>query len=181
MCRRCHGYAPQRMLTWTDELRMGSSLRKAALSGEHPQAWRADSCKARQSPHRWNATDPATAALPLCAEMRIIAFITEAPAMRPILIRLGLPIMPATVAPARGPPPWDMPDARQRKIDPQPAPDYEFDRIGSPPQPKRPRVRDRFVPEATWAANQPPSSWPQPASRRDPGVAFRLLRHETPD
>ena len=61
--------------------------------------------------------------------MRIIAFITDAPTVRDILVRLGEPITPPTVAPARGPPMWDMPPAGQREIDPQaqPAPDYEFD------------------------------------------------------
>ncbi|MGH7186024.1 MAG: hypothetical protein ACREIB_07100 [Pseudomonadota bacterium] len=49
--------------------------------------------------------------------------------MRDILIRLGEPITPPTIAPARGPPLWEMPRAGQRKIDPQAqlAPDYEFD------------------------------------------------------
>ena len=71
---------------------------------------------------------------PKCgAEVRIIAFITEAPAVRQILAHLGEPTSPPRLAPARGPPLWDMPDAEQRGFDPQaqPAPDYEFDqRIG---------------------------------------------------
>ena len=61
--------------------------------------------------------------------MRIIAFITDAPAVRDILAHLGAPITPPTAAPARGPPLWDMPPAGQREIDPQaqPAPAFEFD------------------------------------------------------
>jgi hypothetical protein len=67
---------------------------------------------------------------PLCgAEMRIIAFITDGPTVRDILVHRGEPITPPTVAPARGPPLWEMPPAGQREIDPQaqPAPVYEFD------------------------------------------------------
>jgi hypothetical protein len=42
---------------------------------------------------------------PLCgAEMRIIAFITDAAARRDILVHLGEPITPPRIAPARGPP-----------------------------------------------------------------------------
>jgi len=66
----------------------------------------------------------------LCgAEMRIIAFITDGPTVRDILVHLGEPITPPTVAPARGPPLWELPPAGQREIDPQarPAPDYVFD------------------------------------------------------
>ncbi len=61
--------------------------------------------------------------------MRIIAFITDGPTVRDILVHLGEPITPPTVAPARGPPLWEMPPAGQRAIDPQaqPAPAYEFD------------------------------------------------------
>lgn len=44
----------------------------------------------------------------LCgAEMRIIAFITQAPAVNTILGHLGEPTTPPEVAPARGPPLWD--------------------------------------------------------------------------
>ena len=62
-------------------------------------------------------------------EMRIIAFITDAPNVRAILAHLGEPTAPPRIAPARGPPLWDMPDARAGGFDPhaQPAPDYEFD------------------------------------------------------
>jgi len=61
--------------------------------------------------------------------MRIIAFITDGPTVHDILVHLGEPITPPTLAPARGPPLWEWPPAGQREIDPQaqPAPDYEFD------------------------------------------------------
>ena len=49
-------------------------------------------------------------------DMRIIAFITEATVMRDILLALGEPIAPPTIAPARGPPLWAaMDDAAQRR------------------------------------------------------------------
>jgi len=67
---------------------------------------------------------------PHCGDaMRIIAFITDGPTVRDILVHLGEPITPPIVAPARGPPLWELPPAGQREIDPQaqPAPDYEFD------------------------------------------------------
>ncbi|MDQ2963894.1 MAG: IS91 family transposase, partial [Pseudomonadota bacterium] len=61
-------------------------------------------------------------------EMRIIAFITDPTTVRDILAHLGEPSSAPTVAPARGPPLWDMPDAGPREIDQaQPAPEYEFD------------------------------------------------------
>ena len=61
--------------------------------------------------------------------MRIIAFITDAPNVRAILAHLGEPISPPRIAPARGPPVSDPPDARAGGFDPhaQPAPEYEFD------------------------------------------------------
>ena len=67
---------------------------------------------------------------PKCgAKMRIIGFITDAPAVRQILAHLGEPTSPPRLAPARGPPLWEMADAGQGEFDPQaqPAPDYEFD------------------------------------------------------
>ena len=61
--------------------------------------------------------------------MRIIAFITEPPAIKAILTHLGEPIAPPIVAPARGPPRWDLaiepvPDWVDT---PQPAPAFDFD------------------------------------------------------
>ena len=49
--------------------------------------------------------------------MRIIAFITEAPAVRQILAHWGEPTSPPRLAPARGPPLWEMPDAGQGSFD----------------------------------------------------------------
>jgi hypothetical protein len=63
--------------------------------------------------------------------MRIIAFINEGPVIREILGHLGEPTAAPSLAPARGPPLWELPVTGQadREIDPQiqPAPDYEFD------------------------------------------------------
>jgi len=68
---------------------------------------------------------------PLCgAEMRIIAFITDAPTVRAILAHLGEPTAPPRSAPARGPPLWAAAGAEQDPTpDPaiQPAPADEFD------------------------------------------------------
>ena len=66
---------------------------------------------------------------PLCAaDMRIIAFISEAAVVRDILRGLGEPLTPPTVAPARGPPLGAMPAAGPRGSEQvQPAPEYEFD------------------------------------------------------
>ncbi len=63
-------------------------------------------------------------------EIRVIAFINEAIAVREILAHLGEPTSPPPMAPTRGPPLWEMADAGQGQFDPnvQPAPDYEFDR-----------------------------------------------------
>ena len=62
-------------------------------------------------------------------EMRIIAFITDAPNVRAILAHLGAPTAPPRIAPARGPPLSHTPDASAGGFDPhaQPAPEYEFD------------------------------------------------------
>jgi hypothetical protein len=61
--------------------------------------------------------------------MRIIAFIIEAVAVRDILGHLGEATSPPRMAPARGPPLWEMVDAGREEFDlqAQPAPDYEFD------------------------------------------------------
>ena len=67
---------------------------------------------------------------PLCGtEMRIIAFLADPVAVRAILAHLGEPTAPPRIAPARGPPLWDLPDAGTADFDPhaQPAPEYEFD------------------------------------------------------
>jgi len=67
---------------------------------------------------------------PMCgAEMRIIAFIVDRAIVRDILVHLGEPTAPPPIAPARGPPLWDLPDAGAGGFAPhaQPAPEYEFD------------------------------------------------------
>jgi len=67
---------------------------------------------------------------PQCGgDLRIIAFITEPPAIKAILAHLGEPIAPPIVAPARGPPRWNLaiepvPDWVDT---PQPAPAFDFD------------------------------------------------------
>ena len=63
--------------------------------------------------------------------MRIIAFITDPPTVRDILIHVGEPITPPTIAPARGPPLWaaaallDSIPSEDPSIQQPPA--YEFD------------------------------------------------------
>jgi hypothetical protein len=67
---------------------------------------------------------------PRCgAEMRIIAFIIDRAIVRDILAHLGKPSAPPPIAPARGPPLWDLTDARTGDFDPhaQPPPEYAFD------------------------------------------------------
>ena len=68
---------------------------------------------------------------PLCgADLRIIAFITDAATVRDILAHLGEPIAPPRSAPARGPPLGEAGDAQQEAPpDPalQPVPADEFD------------------------------------------------------
>jgi hypothetical protein len=69
---------------------------------------------------------------PKCGgDMRIIAFINEGPVIREILGHLGEPTSAPSLAPARGPPLWELqPDGQaEREIDllAQPTPDYEFD------------------------------------------------------
>ena len=70
---------------------------------------------------------------PRCgADLRIIAFITEAAVVRDILIPLGEPITPPTIAPARGPPLWAaMDDAASDAVPADilapPALDFVFD------------------------------------------------------
>jgi hypothetical protein len=67
---------------------------------------------------------------PRCGgEMRIIAFIIDAGAVRDILTPLGEPTSPPRLMPARAPPLWEMPDATLGEDDPQAqsASEYEFD------------------------------------------------------
>jgi hypothetical protein len=63
------------------------------------------------------------------ADMRIIAFITEAAPVEQILTHIGEPPRPPPISPARGPPAWDetperMPDWELLQ---QPEPDFAFD------------------------------------------------------
>jgi hypothetical protein len=71
---------------------------------------------------------------PLCGgEMRIIAFITAAPALQFILTHLGEPATPPELASARGPPLWDQATAPPAHWDdaPAPLPEFVFDqRLG---------------------------------------------------
>jgi len=59
--------------------------------------------------------------------MRIIAFITDGPTVCAILANLGEPTAPPRIAPARGPPLWDLPDARTCDFDSHPQSASEYD------------------------------------------------------
>ncbi|MDP2761583.1 MAG: transposase, partial [Sideroxyarcus sp.] len=72
---------------------------------------------------------------PLCqSPMRIIAFITDGSSVRKILEHLGESTLPPCVAPARGPPLWELEQVHRQagndpqwKSSPQPEPVFEFD------------------------------------------------------
>lgn len=74
---------------------------------------------------------------PMCgAEMRLIAFITEAVDMRRILTHIGEPATPPPISPARGPPEWyedsgatavGVEDETRDDSLAQPEPEYELD------------------------------------------------------
>ncbi|NNM68559.1 MAG: IS91 family transposase [Gallionella sp.] len=73
---------------------------------------------------------------PMCqAQMRIIAFITDASTVRKILDHIGESVQPPRIAPARGPPLWELEQAHRHQAgnDPQwdsaaqPEPEFEFD------------------------------------------------------
>jgi len=77
---------------------------------------------------------------PLCqSPMRIIAFITEASTVRKILNHLGESTLPPCIAPARGPPLWELEQAPHRQAGndvqwdstAQPEPVFEFDQRGA--------------------------------------------------
>ena len=55
--------------------------------------------------------------------------VTDGPTVRDILGHLGEPTAPPRIAPARGPPLWDLPDAGTGDFDPHapPPPEYAFD------------------------------------------------------
>jgi hypothetical protein len=115
--------------------------------------------------------------------MKIIAFITEAVAIREILGHLGEPTAPPTLMPARGPPLWELAGSEPDEIDPQaqPAPDYEFDQRvawqgktsrrtsrGS----SRLRTRKSEISDARVTAKR---------TRIMREQVFQVLRHEFPD
>ena len=72
---------------------------------------------------------------PLCgAQMRIIAFITDASTVRKILDHLGEPAQPPRISPARGPQLWEAATATEQagngpqwNSSAQPEPVFEFD------------------------------------------------------
>ena len=59
--------------------------------------------------------------------MRIIAFLTERPAIHSILRCLSEPTAPPEVAPARGPPLWEQATQLHWDDTPAPAPEHVFD------------------------------------------------------
>jgi hypothetical protein len=59
--------------------------------------------------------------------MRIIAIVTERPAIHSILTCLGEPTAAPEVAPARGPPLWEQVAQFHWDHTPAPAPEYVFD------------------------------------------------------
>jgi hypothetical protein len=62
--------------------------------------------------------------------MRIIAFITDGPAVRDILVHRGEPTAPPRIAPARGPPLWEATGAEHEptpNLARPPIPAFEFD------------------------------------------------------
>jgi hypothetical protein len=64
----------------------------------------------------------------LCGgQMRIIAFITDKPALHSILTYLGEPTAAPEVAPARGPPLWEQGPQLQCDDTPAPPPAFVFD------------------------------------------------------
>ncbi len=59
--------------------------------------------------------------------MRILAFVTDRPAIHCILTYLGEPTAPPEVAAARGPPLWEQAAPLHCDDTPAPAPQYVFD------------------------------------------------------
>jgi hypothetical protein len=108
---------------------------------------------------------------PLCGgAMRIIAFITGGPTVRDILDHLGKPAAPPRIAPARGPPLGDLPDAGAGGFAPhaRPAPEYDGVRV---------RSTHRLV---TPTVHRPPRTTP---GARVPALAARAIpaRRRSPD
>ena len=65
--------------------------------------------------------------------MRIVAFITEPTTVRAILDHLGEPIRPPIIAPARGPPLWDVPMPQATASTPRPSPHQRTHSINALP------------------------------------------------
>jgi hypothetical protein len=62
--------------------------------------------------------------------MRILAFLTDPPTVRAILLHLELPHRPPPLAPARGPPQSELAFDQSPAFDlsdPEPVPDFDFD------------------------------------------------------
>jgi hypothetical protein len=95
------------------------------------------------------------------AEMRIIAFITEATAVRKILAQLGEETSPPRIAPARGPPLWEMADAGQGEFDPQAQPAHRTSNSisASPGRCQRDELRrPSWGDSCLWAQDRPTAS-----------------------
>ena len=93
---------------------------------------------------------------PCCgADMRIVAFITEAAPVERILTHIGEPSRPPPIAPARGPPGWD--DA------PEPLPDWDVFRQPEPDfEPDRATCHSTTRPDAGTPGrrqNEQPAPW----------------------
>lgn len=59
--------------------------------------------------------------------MRMIAFLTAGPTVRDLLVHAGAPVVPSVVTPARGAPPWNLPDGASGEGRARPAPEVELD------------------------------------------------------
>ena len=68
---------------------------------------------------------------PACGgEIRILAFLTDPPVVKAILLHLDLPHRPPPLSPARGPPQIDFltdPSPALDPAQPEPVPEFEFD------------------------------------------------------
>jgi hypothetical protein len=115
----------------------------------------------------------------LCGgEMRLIAFITDAPARHAILTCLGEPTTSPEVAPARGPPLWDRA--------PEPTPRWEDATLClARPTPGRLTARHRATPQLTaprWFLRAPfPGPHAKPRIRDPIGQGSRLRPPATRD
>jgi hypothetical protein len=119
--------------------------------------------------------------------VRIIAFITEAVAVRDILAHLGEATTPPRLMPARDPPLWQTPDAGRGEYEPQaqPAPDYELDQHIAWQAPRRDEppslVMGRLMPGVTRPAAVGPGLWHQAVTASQFRPFFKDSPHEIPD